>query len=66
MIAVAAVVQTAVAVVPIAAAQTVVQIADARAVRDSNVVPAVLAVRVMIVVTVIPARRAVLSSSAKC
>jgi len=66
VIAAAVDVQTAVAAVPIAAAQTVVQIADARAARDSNAAPVVLAVRVMIVVTAIPARHAVRSSSAKC
>jgi hypothetical protein len=59
-------VQTAAAVVPIAAAQTVVQTAGAQAARDSNAVPAVPAVPAMTVVTVIPVRRAVRSSSAKC
>ena len=57
--------QTAVAAVPIAV-QTVAQTADARAARDSNAAPVVLAVRVMIAVKDIPAPRAVRSSSAKC
>jgi hypothetical protein len=67
VIAVAAVVQTAVAAVPIVGAQTVVQIAAAvRAARDSNAGPVVQAVRATIVVTAIPARHAGLNSSAKC
>jgi len=66
VIAVAAVVQTAAAVVPIAAAQTAVQIAGAQVARDSNVVPVVPAVRVMIAVTAILARHVVRSSLAKC
>ena len=66
VIAAAAVVPTAVAVVPIAAAQTVVQTAVAQAAHGSNVARVVPAVRVMIVVTAIPARRAARSSSAKC
>jgi hypothetical protein len=70
VIAAAVVAQTAVAAVPIAAAQTVartvVQIADARAVRDSNAAPVVPVARATIEVTVIPVRRVVRSSSAKC
>jgi hypothetical protein len=63
VIAAAVAVQTAVEAVPTA----VVIVAGApAAARDSNAVPAVLAVRATIVVTAIPARRAVRSSSAKC
>ena len=65
VIAAAVAVQTAVVDVPIAA-QTVVQTAAVRAARDSNAVPAAQVARATIVVTVIPARRAVRSSSAKC
>src|SRR5277367_4715972 len=50
------------AVVPTAAAQTAVQIAGAQVARDSNVVPVVPAVRVMIAVTAILARHVVRSS----
>ena len=64
-IVVAAAARIVVAAVLIAVA-TVVQTADVRVALDSNAVPAVLAARVMIVVTAIPARRAVHSSSAKC
>lgn len=70
VIAAVVVVQTAVAAVPIAAAQTVartvVQTAGAQADQDSNAVPAALVARAMTVVTVIPARRVVRSLSAKC
>jgi hypothetical protein len=68
-IAAAAVVQTVVVVVPIVAtiaARTVVQTADARVGQDSNAVLAVPVARATIVVTAIPARRVVRSSSAKC
>jgi hypothetical protein len=65
-IAVAVAGQTAAAAVPIAGQIAAVIVEAVLPAPDSNAVPAVPEVHAMIVVTAIPVRRAVPSSSAKC